>query len=199
MSLCVWLGSEGRNELGGWDGHPVYQNDQPGVIETLLRGVRGEGWQVVEATKWSRIRKLQAGKARTAEQKNVLALALDAREAKCQVLAFVRDADGDADRIRDIDEAIGVARARFPNLQIVGGTAVNVLEAWVLAAKGHSKTESLGKVAAQTRLKEAGLAPKDTVAMVSAAANVRLATLPADAASLRAWLRQADEALKAEL
>ncbi len=196
MSLRVWLGGEGRNELGGRDGDPVYQNDQPGVIETLLRAVRPEGWHVAGATKWSRIRKLQPGKA-TAEQKNVLGLALDARESQCQVLAFVRDADGDADRIRDVDEALKRAGEMFPSLRIVGGTAVNVLEAWVLAAKGDTKTESLGKVAAQTRLQDEGFAPKDTLAMVGVAAKVTLEKLPTDAASLRAWLLQAAKALKA--
>jgi hypothetical protein len=40
----VFLGGEGRNELGSWAGEPAYQHDdEPGVIKALLLRTQPEG------------------------------------------------------------------------------------------------------------------------------------------------------------
>jgi hypothetical protein len=40
-ALLVFLGGEGRNELGSWAGDPAYQSDdEPGVIKALLQRTR---------------------------------------------------------------------------------------------------------------------------------------------------------------
>ena len=53
----------------------------------------------------------------------------------------------------------------FPNIAIVGGAAIPVLEGWVLAMLGEAGTERLGKAAAQSELVEKGIARRDTGAI----------------------------------
>jgi energy-coupling factor transporter ATP-binding protein EcfA2 len=54
------------------------------------------GWRTVGAMKWSKIRKLRAHGPSPNEVRNVRALILDAKEARADVLAFPRDADGES-------------------------------------------------------------------------------------------------------
>ncbi len=131
----VFLGGEGQNELGSWYRHPAYQDDRwPGVIKSLLRRVQPRGWAVIGATsKWCQIRKYRAKGRTPSEAQNVLGLVLEASLAGAEVLAFIRDADDDKERPRVIDEAVTQARELFPTVRIVGGTAIPVLEGWLLA------------------------------------------------------------------
>lgn len=192
----VYLGGEGNNELGSRCGDPIYQNDsKPGVVETLLRAVQPCGWNVVGAMKWCRIRKLQAKGQTPGDRRNVLGLVHEAKRARAQVLAFVRDADGDRDRTRAIEAGIREARKSFPDVEIVGGTAIPVLEAWILAMHGEQNTEGLSKAAAQAKLVQKHIDPKNTDAMVEVATKVVPARLPEDATSLKTWLATASEIL----
>jgi len=192
----VFLGGEGRNELGSWSGHPPYQDSSfPGVIETLLRRVQDEGWQVVGAAKWIDIRKLRATGPTPNEERNVLGLVLEAKRAGSRVLAFVRDADDDRQRPKTIDDAIVKSKEAYPEIEVIGGTAIPVLEAWILALLGEHHTESLGKAAAQTKLTKKGIEDKDTKAMVEAITDSNIRNLPADANSLNRWLRTAEDVL----
>lgn len=50
--LEVFLGGEGSNELGSRPRDPMYPST-PGVVETLLRGVQRDGWEVNGTCKWS--------------------------------------------------------------------------------------------------------------------------------------------------
>jgi len=125
----------------------------------------------------------------------VLGLIYEAKRAEARVVAFVRDSDGDVDRPGVIAEAIGKAQQEFPDVDVIGGTAIPVLESWVLAMLGERKTENLGKAAAQAKVVEKGIAAKDTSAMARAAADFSLDGLPEDAASLRAWLARARQVL----
>lgn len=193
----VFLGGEGANDLGGRSGHPSYQTDEsPGVIETLLRQVRQSGWTVSGAVQWSKIRKFQARGPSLPEERNVLGLIEAADAAKAEVVAFVRDADDDKDRPGVIDAAITKARETFPDIDVIGGSAVPVLEAWILAMLGRHGTEKLGKARAQSKLKEAGIEPKCTVAMVAVVSKVVREELPPDASRLTKWLETAAEVLE---
>ena len=192
----VFLGGEGKNELGSRYGDPVYQSDEsPGVIEALLRRVRPHGWTVMGARRWREIHKLRAKGPTPNDEQNVLGLALEARRAGANVLAFTRDADDDHQRPRLIAEAIRLARQQNPAVSIVGAAAVPVLEAWILALQGESGTESMGKAAAQKRLIEKGIEAKNTQAMVDVVTKADINALPKDAESLRGWLANAANAL----
>lgn len=188
----VFLGGEGRNELGGRAGHPVYASEEPVVIETLLRRCQPDGWQVCDSTPWCQITKF-AAKGRTPDdERNVLGLVLMAKRAQSHVVAFVRDADADKDRPNVIDAAIRKAEETFPGIDVIGGTAVPVLEAWVLAIRGERGTEEMSKGEAKRRLDEMGVA--DTAAM-EAARGVVADKIPEDAKGLRHWLCKASDAL----
>lgn len=193
----VFLGGEGRNELGGRSGHPTYQSDtEPGVIETLLRRVQPQGWRVVGARNWSQIRKLRARGPTPNEKRNVAALVLHAREAGAQVLAFVRDGDGDEERFLAINEALTAHESDAAEPDIIGGVAVPVLEGWLLSLQGEPGTESLSKAAALRLFFEKNGFLKDTPSIVQIAEQADLARIPIDATSLKAWLGKAKRVFK---
>ena len=50
--VLVFLGGEGTTEVG--------HDDAAGVLESLLRHVRRDGWTVAERVEWRRIRKYRA-------------------------------------------------------------------------------------------------------------------------------------------
>jgi hypothetical protein len=190
--VSVFLGGEGRNELGSWGGHPAYQDEgSPGAIETFLKRVRPGGWKVVGACQWCRIRKYRAKGPTPGEEQNVLGLAHDAKDAGAEVFAFVRDADDERERPRVIDAAVVRAQEVFPSIRIIGKAAIPALEGWILAVMGEPGTEDLGKAAAQKRLAAKGIAAKDTAAMVKMVERRDLGAIPADAQSLLGWLAQA--------
>lgn len=194
--LKVFLCGEGANELGSRARERAYQNDeQPGVIQALLRKVRPDGWRVGGAVTWKSIRKFKVGAAAHADTRNVLKAALDAREHGCDVLAFVRDEDGDTERSRAIDA--GIERAERDGsgpLAIVGGVAVPAIEGWILALRGEARTEERGRAQLAAQL---GADVKSTEAYVAVVEAADLATVPVDAESLRAWIRRAEVALPA--
>jgi hypothetical protein len=198
----VFLGGEGRNELGSWAGDPAYQHDdEPGVIKAPLLRTRPEGWKVIGARSWKTCRKytdhgpvladLRRNIRGDHEKRAVLGLVLDASECGAHAVAFVRDRDDDPERAGIIGRAIDLARSYWPHIRVIGGTAVPVLEAWILALMGESGTESLGKNKAQRLLAERSIAT--TAEMVSEVLATR--PVPEDATHLRSWLAQANEAL----
>jgi len=201
-ALLVYLGGEGRNELGSWSGDPPYQNDdEPGVIKALLQRTRTDGWRILGAQEWKRIRKytdsvrVPSDTRRlirgSHEERAVLGLVLDAKERGAQVVVFVRDQDDDPDRAAIVARAIELARASLSDIRVVGDTAVPVLEAWILAMMGETGTESIGKAKAQRLLADIGITT--TAKMVGEVLPNR--PLPADATHLRSWLEQAKAAL----
>lgn len=172
------------------------------MLEALLRRVREDGWQVVDGVAWSSIRKFKVGAHADAEHKNVLGLILQARERGADVVAFARDCDGDGKQHRQRSAAIeaGLAEAQevFPNgPTVVGGVAVRMLEAWVLALAGKSRTEELGRDGLANGLKDLKVDEKDTRAMVAVVEAADLGRVPGDAVSLSGWLGQARRAFGA--
>src|SRR6266511_1363206 len=138
--MKIFLAGEGPDDLGRWF-HEVPYRDQEaddGVIEALLRRVRTDGWNVEGALRWSRITKYRHGRElHAAEVQNVLGVAVDALDAGCNVVAFVRDRDGDPERERDIEAGLARAAEIYPGLRVIGGVAIEEIEAWVLALLGE--------------------------------------------------------------
>ena len=157
--LRVFLAGEGSNELGSRVGPRAYQTDDaPGVIATLLRRARAEGWVVGGARGWNSNGKRSfvarpnasfargIGRARFEREDTriVLVVANDAIEAGCTVLAFLRDADKDEGREQAVQEGVEKIAEMFDaRLETVGAVVVPKLEAWVLAALGNGGTEGL--------------------------------------------------------
>jgi hypothetical protein len=77
---------------------------------------------------------------------------------------------------------------------VIGGSAIPVLEAWILAMLGEHGSEELRKSAAQEKLIKKGI-DKDTAEMVKVVLEAELARLPEDAGSLRSWLLKARNVL----
>jgi hypothetical protein len=110
--IRVILAGEGKNELGSFGVEAAFRDEpEPGVVETLLRHVRREGWQVVDAILWKKLPKLQVGIRGRGEELNVLRAYHHARRRGCDILVFTRDRDGVKYAHRD--EGIPATRARF--------------------------------------------------------------------------------------
>lgn len=206
MTLRICLAGEGANELGGRSGEPTYwktltpERIELGVVEALLRKVRDEGWNIVEAIQWKQLRKLKArpsGAGR--ESDNVRKAALHASERGCDLLVFVRDRDDsddhpNPDRETDIEAGIRIALEDHEGvLGIVGGVAIRRLESWLLAITGTGKTEESRRP--EELLVMLGVREKHTAEMVGLVEQADLAQVPGDARSLRAWLDRARAAL----
>lgn len=197
----VFLCGEGRSELGSRALEPVYQTDtQPGVIETLLKGVKPKGWQVGGAALWKNYRKYRVGDgARARGDKNtVLKIAVDAYEHGCDIAAFIRDQDGDKERTERIEEGMSDIEGD-PKIPVspIGGTAIPMLEGWILALKGKSKTEQMGRKKLIDTLNAEGLEQKSTDEMVRVVKQSNLEAIPTDAKSLARWLKRARKVLLA--
>lgn len=190
----VFLGGEGPNELGGWANEPAHQRNDRGAVEALLRSVPAKEWNVVGALRWKDIKKLRARGPTPNEGRNVLGLAEAALRDGATVLAFVRDSDGKTDRSAQVRNAAASVESDG-KLQVVGGTAEPVLEAWILAMLGVPNAESLSKSAAQRDLLARGVAGTD--AMVHAIENC---TAIADGApALSEWCEKAAKVLTSPL
>jgi hypothetical protein len=190
----VLLAGEGRDELGDWIHPPQYRArpPQPGLIEALLRRVAGDRFTVVDARVWHAIKKFKAGAHAQPETRNVLGLMLEAEELGCDALVFVRDKDRDDERERDIHEGLGRLGEGEHGAQVVGGCAVQEIEAWLLALLGEHGSEGHAQ-AKEALAKVYGIAslPQKVAVVESKDAGA----VPADARSLCAWLEAAREVL----
>jgi hypothetical protein len=194
LTLRVYLAGEGATELGSRQGGPTYQSgDEPGVLEQLLTLVHQEGWEVVQARQWKHFRSLRAGHHGPKDRRNVLAAALDARYAGCDVLVFSRDQDRDQARRDAIEAGVAEVSGTYPQLRVAGGVATQCIEAWVLALFGRPRTEELSCAAAARAVEDAGCSGWRE--MASRVAECELGRRAADADSLGIWLDRARLAL----
>lgn len=187
----MFLSGEGSDDLGGWYDEPRYRSDPPrmGVIEALLRNVSKVDFTIVDARVWKRIRKFRAGNHAQPETRNVLGLMNEAEEARCDVLVFVRDQDGDDDRRASIEAGIRIACDGRFTPALVGGVAIQEIEAWVLALRGERNAESHADAKAVLRKKHSIMKCAEKVAAVESADRSKI---PEDAASLHTWLASVD-------
>ena len=151
---------------------------------------------MVDARVWKRIRKFQAGKHAKPETRNVLGLVNEAEEARCDALVFVRDQDGEADREASIDEGIRLARERGFGPAMVGGVAIQEIEAWILALLGERPTQHHTD-AKSVLVKKHGITT--CAAKVAVVESADRGKIPDDALSLHAWLAQVDACFLAPL
>jgi hypothetical protein len=189
--MRVFLSGEGPDDLGDWFNDPQYRSNPPriGVIEALLRSVSKVDFTVVDARVWKRIRKFKAGKHAQPETRNVLGLMLEAEEARCDALVFVRDQDGYADRQASIEAGILLANDGGYEPALVGGVAIQEIEAWILALLGERNTERHADAKAVLVKKHSITTGAEKVAAVESA---DLSKIPEDAASLLSWLALVD-------
>jgi hypothetical protein len=192
----IHLGGEGKTELGSLAGDPAYhplegEAAEQGVLESLLRRVR-EDVEIAGATEWKRIRKFRSGAHATAEIRNVLGLCLHAKERGATLVAFARDRDRDVDRERAVAEGIRRAANVFPELHVVGGVAVEAVEAWALSMLADARAATYAR-------------PKEQLSATHAVTSVaQLAEICADPerapcerdSGLVAWLDRAAHALR---
>jgi hypothetical protein len=154
----VFLGGEGTTEVG--------HGGTIGVLEAFIQKVQPDRWLVGGRQEWRGIKKYRAGAHRTAEQNNVLGLALQAAEAGAEALVFTRDrADVHDDEAR-YEAAIAKARELFPSLRVAGRLARPTIEGWVLAASGHRDSDRLDKDEALAAIETAGIQRKSRDAYV---------------------------------
>jgi hypothetical protein len=188
--MRIFVAGEGPDEIGDWAKDPAYVPAAPsgGVVESLLRKIRRDGWTVVAGCPWRRNRKFKFARGLHGDEvRNVLGAIDQAAEAGCAAIAFVRDRDEEVEREHAIEAAI--ERANVLNLiaGIVGGVAIETTDAWILALLGMVKSEQVGNP--KRRLQEDnGVA--DGLRKADVAASADLAALPSDAHSLRRWLEE---------
>jgi hypothetical protein len=199
LIIRIFLAGEGPNELGSWAKETNYRDPKfPGVVETLLRRICSEGWQITEAIAWKSIRKLRVNEHGNAEVRNIRGLVLFAKEHKCQAVAFARDRDRSSQREQDVEDGIKQAKDDHPTgPAIIGGVAIERLESWLVAFCGKTKSETIRKreeVLAELRIKE-----KDTGAMVELVLKADFNRIPEDAQSLRLWINRAKKAFSEKL
>jgi hypothetical protein len=193
----VFLGGEGPDDLGDWYRPPQYRASppSPGAIEALARKVGVVRIEIVGAATWKNIKKFRFKPPVRGEIQNVLGLVIEAEEVGAEVLAFVRDQDGYPDRQDDIEEGIRQALARGGSPQIVGGVAVQEIEAWILALLGERRSERHADAKAVLAARH-GIDNRS--GMVAEIAAADLDRLPKDAVSLRSWVNQATVVLVME-
>ncbi len=157
-------------------------------MQALLENVVTSGWEIRDARLWKSIRKINVSDERQdPEIKNVLGLALHAKEAGATVLVFSRDRDRDQERERQIEMGISLAKKEFPTVKIVGGVAIEEIEAWTLAAHGVKKAHELGRPAksfASRNLRE------DVQSQVAVIRHSDLFSKDLDAPSLVKWIER---------
>lgn len=192
-SVRIFLAGEGRHELGSWALESQYVDSplERGVLESLLRRVVVKPIVVENATLWRKIRKYRSGEHRDPEARNVLGVALMAEESGCDAVVFTRDRDRKTDRQKSLESGIERARAIF-SVKIVGGVAVEALEAWMLAILGKARSEEVRNPKSELASSHAIDDGPKMVALVEAAS---LDAIPTDAHSLRRWLSEAADAL----
>lgn len=189
--MKLFVSGEGPDELGEWARHPAYRPraEEPaahgGILHALVRRLRTEH-VVVDAWRWRDVRKFRAGKHDAAEMQTVLGLALRAEELGCNALVFVRDRDRDAEREADVERGLEAAR-RF-DVQLVGGTANEEIEAWLLAMKGERRSELHADAKAVLRVRHE---IADRTAKMEVVETANLEAIPDDCESLRRWLARA--------
>ena len=191
--MRVMLAGEGKTELGEWAKEREYRElpGEKGVLLALLEGLGGSALEVVDAVRWCKIRKYRAGGHASAEERNVLGLALAAGEARCQAVFFSRDRDGDQDREADLETGLGKAAEAFGDLAFAGGVAIENVEAWILVLCGAGGEALSGKQTKEELSSKFSISTlEEMVALIS-----RSDLGVVKAGSLARWLSRAREAM----
>ena len=197
--IRVILAGEGKNELGGFALELAFRGKQPemGVVEALLRQIRPDGFEVVDAILWKHIPKLQVGIGGKGEGNNVRRAYHHAKKRGCDVLAFTRDRDKEKFAYRDEEIERALAELKDGSgggPRVIGGVAIEKLESWLAAIAGVHGSEGLRRP--EQRLEEFGVREKDTAGMVRLVEEWGLESMAGDALSLKRWLERARDVLR---
>ena len=189
--MKILLCGEGKTELGGWASHPGLRSESPeaGILESLLKRVKAEGWSIENAVLWKDLKKrdgfprpYRAHNQGPAEARNILNLVKAARDQGCTAVVFSRDRDCDSNREQDVVAGIERARKLVDDRPfIAGGMAVESIESWVASLQGTRNAEASGNPKAL--LKVDSLAEKRHIVE-----SEPFPRIPEDAKSLRSWL-----------
>jgi hypothetical protein len=194
--MKVFVAGEGSDEIGDFVHDPTYRRPEceGGILEALLRRSRAVGWVIADGCPWRRVRKFAFGRdLHGREFRNVLGIVDQAAEAGCDIVAFVRDRDGEIDRQAAIEIAIAEVARLGLNVAVIGGVAVETVDAWILACLGEVSSEDVRdpKSVLQTRFGLSKGAEK-----VEVIANANLGAVPTDARSLNIWRERAKTVLE---
>lgn len=122
---------------------------------------------------------------------------LHAYEEACEMLAFLRDVDGELPREQAIHQVLasiadlGFAEMYGYELAIVGGTPRPKLEGWILCLLGVAKTDEMSRARVDRELTAAEVELKATRQYVAVAET---GALPSGTGSLPEWLARAEPA-----
>ncbi len=154
-----------------------------------------DGCVVEHAITWKKLPIYRARDRLPKEELNTKALFTLALDHGCDAIAFTRDRDRHDDREAAVNRGLAWLRsaAEARNIAVVGGVAVECLEAWLLALGGTHRTEKMSVQKACDQWTEGGA--HDTSAIAAHVERADLAKMPEDAASLLEWLAQARSAL----
>jgi hypothetical protein len=180
------IAGEGLTELGDFVRTPSYRSNPvvPGVLQALMELAAPGRFQIVDGVVWKSIRKFKAGEHRAPETRNVMGLALEAKERNCVAVVFARDRDRDRPREADVERGIQRAVEVF-GVAVGGAVAVEALEAWLLALEGDSSAETYADPKAQ--LESAGAGSLDEKVDVVRSEGSRLREAGALSPSLATW------------
>jgi hypothetical protein len=191
----IFLAGEGIAELGDWSVARQYRHAPPrvGLIEALLLRLGQGPIEIGGATTWSSASKYSPRDRRANETRRVLGLAQDALESGCDALVFVRDNDRDAARRAAIERGLEEAAETNARLRLVGGLAIEEIEAWVLACCGVLRSEAVSHP--KERFAELFPETDHREGKVGVIERADLDAVPVDAVSFRLWLSRARSAL----
>lgn len=189
--MKILLAGEGSDDLGSYAREPMFREPhEEGVLECLVRRIQPQS-EISDGVCWKDVTKYRSGEHRHPETRTVLGLALTAFERKC-VLVFSRDRDGYEEREHDVENGIEQAKKLFPDVVIVGGTANEEIESWILSMLGDRSAES--HTNAKARLaKTHGISTRQE--KVDIASKFDFSNAPEPAVSLRRWLERVGVAL----
>lgn len=192
----VFLSGEGVTELGDWWKERPYRSADPkpgdrGVLEALLqRCVGSTAFTVVDGVRWTKSPLYRAGVHRSPETRRILGLCTRADEARCDVLVFSRDRDGDDEREADVEAGIREAQSLGYQMAIIGGVAIEEIEAWLLALTQERGSEGFSDPKAKLAALGRCVGSAERLAVVD---DAELSRIPNDALSLLRWLTRAQE------
>lgn len=103
-----------------------------GVVQTLVRGLHPHVAADSPARHWKDMPRFRVGPSRGLTSKLKAAVLLAQRTYRCAAIVAVVDRDHDDSRVADLHAAC--QSAHHDALPVVGGVAVNSIEAWTLGA-----------------------------------------------------------------
>lgn len=196
--MKLLIAGEGPTELGDWAHHPSYRANPPnkGVLESLLEKLRAEGWQICDGWLWKKVSLYKAGGFRRPEARKVIRLLQLAELEGFDAVAFSRDRDGDEQRECEVERGIREGVELVPSLRVIGGVAVEDIEAWLLALLGERGSESHSHPKQVLAAEPHSVTSREEKVELVLEAEVE--AIPEDARSLLRWLERAREALDSE-